>query len=92
MPELFVFYQNSLIRANKKVDGLKQFPNEITVLTKELIPGKIKWIIPRKSPGTTGITAVRVIATRSSKILKKNAKPGNLRFIIERLKKENGGQ
>lgn len=35
-PELFVFYQNSLIGANKKVGGLKQFPNDITFLTKDL--------------------------------------------------------
>lgn len=35
-PEIFVFYQNSIIGANKKVGGLKQFPNEISFLTKNL--------------------------------------------------------
>lgn len=35
-PELFVFYQNSLIGANTKVGGLKQFPNDISFLTKDI--------------------------------------------------------
>lgn len=35
-PELFVFYQNSLIGANSKVGGLKQFPNDISFLTKDI--------------------------------------------------------
>lgn len=35
-PEIFVFYQNSIVGANKKVGGLKQFPNEISFLTKDM--------------------------------------------------------
>jgi len=35
-PEIFVFYQNSIVVANKKVGGLKQFPNEISFLTKDM--------------------------------------------------------
>lgn len=35
-PEIFVFYQNSLVGTNKKVAGFKQYPNEITFLTKDI--------------------------------------------------------
>lgn len=35
-PEIFVFYQNSIVGANKKVGGIKQFPNEISFLTKDI--------------------------------------------------------
>jgi peptide/nickel transport system substrate-binding protein len=35
-PELFVFHQNSIVGASKKVGGLKQFPSEISFLTKDL--------------------------------------------------------
>jgi peptide/nickel transport system substrate-binding protein len=35
-PELFVFYQNSIVGASKKVGGLKQFPSEISFLTKDM--------------------------------------------------------
>jgi peptide/nickel transport system substrate-binding protein len=35
-PELFVFYQNSIVGANAKVGGFKQFPNEVSFLTKDI--------------------------------------------------------
>lgn len=35
-PEISVFYQNSIVGANKKVGGIKQFPNEISFLTKDI--------------------------------------------------------
>jgi len=35
-PEIFIFYQNALVGTNKKVIGFKQYPNEITFLTKDI--------------------------------------------------------
>jgi peptide/nickel transport system substrate-binding protein len=35
-PEIFVFYQNSMDAASKKVGGFKQYPNEITILTEDI--------------------------------------------------------
>jgi len=35
-PEIFIFYQNAPVGTNKKVAGFKQYPNEITFLTKDI--------------------------------------------------------
>lgn len=35
-PEIFIFYQNALVGTSKKVVGFKQYPNEITFLTKDI--------------------------------------------------------
>jgi peptide/nickel transport system substrate-binding protein len=35
-PEIFIFYQNSIDGASVNVGGYKQYPNEITILTKDL--------------------------------------------------------
>lgn len=35
-PEIFVFYQNAMDATSSKVGGFKQYPNEITIITKDV--------------------------------------------------------